>query len=248
MPVLYEYNSVFENVNLARKLGFDFIELNLNFEYCRKALEKPEELKKILEENNLEATLHFYDEADFGSYKEVVDAYMLLLKKYAKLGMIAKIKMINIHLNPGPIVTIAGVKNYIYEKEYNSYIERLINRLDEAREICHDNKIEMVLENVIAPKHIQKTYVDLSEKSFFFNYDIGHDNNDNDHVMEVMKKTKLVLKEFHIHDANRKTCHLALGEGDLDIKKYMKMAEESDAYVVLEVKSSQDLISSKLVF
>ena len=40
MPVLYEFDSVKENVELAKKLNLDFIELNLNFGYCRTFLEK----------------------------------------------------------------------------------------------------------------------------------------------------------------------------------------------------------------
>ena len=39
MPILYEYNSLIDNVILAKTLGYDFIELNLNFDYCRGELE-----------------------------------------------------------------------------------------------------------------------------------------------------------------------------------------------------------------
>ena len=49
MPVLYEYNSIQENVELAKKLNLDFIELNLNFDYVCKELENFEQLKQMLE-------------------------------------------------------------------------------------------------------------------------------------------------------------------------------------------------------
>ena len=51
------------------------------------------------------------------------------------LGAKAKIKLINIHINEGPIVTISGQKNYIYEKEYTTYIENINQRLHQDREI-----------------------------------------------------------------------------------------------------------------
>ena len=85
MPQLYEYDTIEENLILAKQLNLDFIELNLNFGYCRKEMEEGK-LFDLLKKYNIEATLHFYDEADFGSYDEVVNAYLILLEKYAKLG------------------------------------------------------------------------------------------------------------------------------------------------------------------
>lgn len=244
MPVLYEFESVLENIELAKELKLDFIELNLNFGYCREQLEKPEELLNLLVDSDLELTLHFYDEADFASYPEVVNAYMLLLEKYAVLGGKAGVKLINIHLNEGPIVTISGKKNYIYEKEYATYIANIKISLKRAKEICLRNNIKMVLENVYVPNHIQKTYIELWQEGFEFNYDIGHDNNDNDRLKAVLEITKIIFSEYHIHDANRKTCHLSLGEGDIDLLEYKIEAEKANSYVVLEVKSSEDLKKS----
>ena len=248
MPVLYEYNSVLENIKLAKELGLDFIELNLNFGYCRQQLERPEELNNLLVMNNLEATLHFYDEADFASYEEVVEAYMMLLEKFAVLGAKAQVKLINIHLNEGPIVTISGQKNYIYEKEYSIYIENIKRRLQRARKLCQQNNIEMVLENVYVPVHIQRTYIELWKEGFSFNYDIGHDNNDNDRLQNVLQTTPIKFKEYHMHDGNGKTCHLTLGTGNINLEEYKKQAERDQAYVVLEIKSSEDLKKSVKLF
>lgn len=246
MPQLFEYDNVEDNLKLARKLGLDFIELNLNFGYCRSEMEA-NKVKDLLEKYNLEATLHFYDEADFGSYDEVVNAYLVLLEKYAKLGK-GYIKLINVHNNPGPVVTISGIKNYIYDKEYDEYIKRLIKNLKKAEKICNDNDIEMVIENVKIPAYMKKTYKDLHESNFSFNYDIGHDNNDSDNLLNILKEIPLNFKEFHIHDGNRKQDHLALSEGNIDIKKYKDLAIKNNAYVVLEVKQKKDLEKSVPIF
>lgn len=83
MPILYEFNSIKENILLAERLKLDFIELNLNFSYCRNDLEDElvrEELKKILQKNNMELTIHFFDEADFGTFDEITNGYFILLK------------------------------------------------------------------------------------------------------------------------------------------------------------------------
>ncbi len=243
MPILYEYNTLKENISLAKKLNLDFIELNLNFGYLRDELENNKDLFKELQANNLEVTCHFYDEADFGSYQEITDGYIKLLKKYLKYLRKLKVKVINFHLNVGPVVTISGVKNYLYEKEYDEYLKRLKKNLLIIKKILDKDNIIMVLENVKTPEFLIKTYLDLKDE-FVFNYDIGHDNNDGDKLLTI--SDKLTFKEFHIHDGNYKTCHLAIGEGLIDIKKYKEMAK--DAYVVLEVKSSKDLLASVDIF
>ena len=60
MPQLYEYDNIEDNLKLAKELGLDFIELNLNFGYCRKEMEQGT-VKALLEKYGIRATLHFYD-------------------------------------------------------------------------------------------------------------------------------------------------------------------------------------------
>lgn len=248
MPQLFEYETIEDNFKLAKKLDLDFIELNLNFSSCREALEK-KQVQQLVNKYNIEVTLHFYDEADLGSYDEVVKAYLGLLDRYALLGK-GFIKQINVHLIPGPVVTIAGVKHYVYEKEYDSYIKRLVSNLKEADAICHKYDMNMVIENTDnTPAYQARVYQDLYKEGFRFCYDIGHDHLSNDLVLGLLKDVNLPFDEFHVHDAkNRSTCHLALGEGTLDIAKYKRLAEKNNAYVVLEVKQERDLLISVPAF
>ena len=106
----------------------------------------------------------------------------------------------------------------------------------------------MVVENTNVPVYMKKTYRDLHKAGFKFNYDIGHDDNDNYMIQEIIKETPLEFKEFHFHDGNRKTCHLSLLEGTIDLKKFKEMSVKADAYVVLEVKQKSDLIKSVPIF
>lgn len=246
MPQLYEFNTIEENLILAKKLNLDFIELNLNFGYCREEMETGN-LKELLNKYNLEATLHFYDEADFGSYDEVVEAYLKLLDKYAKLGK-DYIKIINVHNNSGPVVTISGIKNYIYDKEYSKYIKRLICNLKKAEEICNYYGIKMVIENTTVPDYMVKTYKDLYQNGFVFNYDIGHDYNSNEMLLKILEEVPLKFGEFHIHDANGKQDHLALTEGTIKLKYFKDLAIKNNSYVLLEVKQKKDLEKSVPIF
>lgn len=243
MPQLYEFDTIEENLILAKELNLDFVELNLNFGYCRSQMEN-NSILPLLQKYNLEATLHFYDEADFGSYDEVVEAYTTLLQRYAKLGK-GYIKQINMHLIPGPVVTISGVKNYIYEKEYDVYINRLIKNFKKAEAICKENGINMVIENTDnIPSYMKRVYKDLYDNGFRFCYDIGHDGLSYDIIYEINSELNLPFDEFHIHDGTRKKCHLTLGEGEIDIKKFKDLAIKNNSYVVLEVKQKSDLLVS----
>lgn len=244
MPILYEYQTIEENVKLAKKLELDFIELNLNFSYCRREMEQ-KRVAQLLEDNNLTATLHFYDEADFAGYDEVVYGYFKLLNKYIKLGK-NYLEKINIHLCAGPYVTVSGDKKYLYERENDEYFKRLYRNLCKVRKICAKYKIQLVLENTTVLDFLVPTFIDLASSGFIFTYDVGHDHYDGYKLKAIT--SKLTIKEMHIHDGDQKKCHLSLGTGTIDIGWFKKLAKENDAYVVIEVKSSQDLIDSVSVY
>ncbi|MBO4666737.1 MAG: TIM barrel protein [Bacilli bacterium] len=247
MPQLFEYDNIEDNLILARELNLDFIELNLNFSSLRKAMEE-KKLDCLLSKYNIASTLHFYDEADFGSYDEVVDAYLTLLKRYIKLGK-GYIKNLNVHLIPGPVVTISGVKHYVYEKEYDEYIKRLINNLRKAEAICNKYDIQLVLENTdIIPKFMLKVYNGLKKEGFKFCYDIGHDYLSKNVLFNYLIDNDLPFKEFHIHDYKDNKCHLALNEGILNLNDFKDLIKKNDSYVVLEVKNKEDLVKSVPIF
>ncbi len=245
MPILYEYDSLEENFRLAKELELDFVELNLNYGYCRREMEEGH-VAKLLEKYGLEATLHFYDEADLGTYDEVVDAYLSLLAEYAKLGN-GYVKMINFHNNGGPVVTISGTRNYIYQKEYSTYLPKLLNNFKKAQTICKDNGISMVIENVDTAKgatFLLDNFKAFNKEGFGLNLDIGHDSVMGGDFLRLIEKENLPLKEIHFHDSDGTKCHLSLGNGGLDLKHYKDLAIKNDAYVLMEVKSSKDLRES----
>ncbi len=245
IPILYEYDSLEENFKLAKEMDLDFVELNLNFGYCRKEMEEGN-VGELLGKYSLEATLHFYDEADLGTYDEIVDAYLVLLDKYAKLGK-GYIKMINFHNNGGPVVTISGTKYYIYQKEYSSYLPKLLGNLKKAQTICKDNGIDMVIENVDTAKgasFLIDNFKAFNKEGFGLNLDIGHDSMTGGDFLKLIEKENLPLKEMHFHDGDGTRCHLALGKGNLDLRHLKNLAIKNDAYVLVEVKSSDDLRES----
>jgi len=248
MPILFEYDNLEDNFKLAKELNLDFVELNLNFPYCQKEMEEMK-VKDLLNKYNLEATLHFYDEADFGSYDEITTGYITLLKKYLNYSK-DYIKMINFHNNQGPVVTISGIKHYIYEKNYNEYIIKLISNFNIIKNLLDENDIKMTIENIDGCKNatfLLDNYKYFKDNNFYLTLDVGHDFINNEMIYNYLRENHLEFKEFHFHDSKESGCHMALKEGIMDLKKYKDLIKD-DAYVVLEVKSSIDLRKSVKVF
>lgn len=235
MPTILEFNNIQENINLAKKLGYDFIELNLNLPYVRADLEN-----KVKLDNTLKYTLHFFDEADFASYKPVVKGYLKLLKKYLRLTK-NKIEGINIHLNTGPIITISGTKNYLYEQSYEGFITSLQASLKKVKKICDKYNIYLVIENIKCPPFILRTFETL-KKDYHFCYDIGHDATDEFRLFDFVKNNLSSYKECHLHDFTATKDHLALGKVNIDLVQYFNQFDKQ--MIVLEVKSSEDLKES----
>lgn len=236
-PSLIEFNSVEENIEFGKFLGFDFLELNLNLPYVQEYL-----LSSNVPDPRLTYTLHFFDEADFGLYNEVAEAYISLLDQYLSKSH-SYIKQVNIHLNVGPIVTIAGVKNYIYNIYYNEYIKRLKTNLSKVQAICDKYSVKLVIENILSLDFICKTFK-LLDSDYSFTYDYGHDMTSGSNLYDYFINNLDKFREVHFHDSTKTQCHLALGEGNADIDKTYNLIKDKIEYILLEVKSSKDLISS----
>jgi sugar phosphate isomerase/epimerase len=84
----------------------------------------------------------------------------------------------------------------------------------------------------------------LENPAFALTFDVGH-NAAADHVDEptIMEHIES-LYHMHIHDANGHKNHLKLGDGDVDIAKYLDLAKERDCRAVLEVKTVEGLRQS----
>ncbi len=237
MPTIIDFKSVDENIDFAIRNGFQFIELNLNLPYVQNYI-----LKGNRPSKKLKYTLHFFDEADFGLYNEVANGYILLLDKYLSYAH-DYIDQVNFHLNIGPIVTVSGNKNYIYNLYFNDYIKRLMVNIKMIKYYCDKYKVGCVFENIESLPYILKTF-DLLKDEYYFTYDIGHDVTSGNFLNKFFYENMDRFKEMHFHDSTHEKCHLAFGSGFLDIHKIYDEVKERIEYIVIEVKSKEDLVYS----
>ena len=193
--------------------------------------------------------MHFFDEADFGTYEEVAESYFTLLKRYVTPAAECGLSTLVVHLIEGPVVTISGVKNYVYEKEFDEYIARLEKMLFRVENFCREKGVVLALENSKTVQYMEKTYAVLKKDGFSFTFDIGHDEVCGNLPLKIFEQTDFCgVKEFHIHDVKEengsKKDHVALGEGKINIAFYKHAAERRGADCLLELKCSDDLKKS----
>lgn len=235
MPTLLEFSTIKENIDFALENQLDFIELNYNMPYVQRELSS-------LRENRIHFSIHFYDDLDLAMNEpQIIDAYLMVFKRVLEESKHLNILSINVHLNTGPYTTIAGIKQYNYEKDAE-FTLRLESTLYQMRKMCDGYGCFLCIENIITPKYLLDSFVYLANKGYNFTFDIGHDASYDESYIFFVKNNLSLIKEFHFHDATTKQCHLTLGEGILDLKMFYGLSKGKN--VVLEVKEKIDLKKS----
>ena len=248
MPSLFEFDSIEDNIKLAKELDLDFIEINYNFNYCQDAVLN-NTISQLLVNNDLEASIHYFDHADFGAIDEIRLTYIKLFEQMIdKIKDIKEIKNIVVHLNPGPIVTINGKRFYVYEKEESIFKQRLFDSYKRINELCTLYDKQLVIENIDLPTFLKKVYLELNDMNYCFCFDIGHDYKYNSKVNIMQQDHNFTFKEFHIHNSDGFKDHLPLNNGLININYFKRMASIHDAMVVIEVKNKEDLKVSVPLF
>ncbi|MBR6916687.1 MAG: sugar phosphate isomerase/epimerase, partial [Clostridia bacterium] len=110
-----------------------------------------------------------------------------------------------------------------------------------------DSNIKVCIENCSGYREFHKDAIEelLKSSVFALTFDIGHDHCTGGEDGKFILEHRDRLVHMHVHDAiNRdgiRRDHLTLGEGELDIEKYLSIAKERGCTVVLETKTSDAL-------
>lgn len=245
MPALVECNTLNELVDLCLKLKLDFIELNMNLPYNFIENLKPEELRKITKETNIEFTMHMPDDADLGTfYKSVRKGYVELFSSTMDWAKEAGVKLLNMHIIEGAKMTLPDKKVYIYEQYSDEFQNNFIESISILSERAEKSNVILAIEN---SSNFGKSYIQqaLNESIQYPNvrltWDTGHDA-----VSKFTDKEYLMLHEnkithMHLHDVAEGKDHQPLFEGELNIDKLLNFAKEKNIRVLVEVKTKEAL-------
>lgn len=247
MPTLIEISDPDKCAALCRELNLDFVELNMNLpQYQLHKMDIPY-LKRIADKYHIFYTIHLDENlniSDFNPY--IADAYRRTVTETIALAKKLKVSIINMHLAHGVYFTLPHRKVYLFSEYKKQYLQSIAAFRTMCEEAIGDSDIRICIENCDGFFGFQKEALEILLESSVFGltFDIGHNHScgglDEPYIIENKKH----ICHMHMHDALEKKNHLALGTGELELDKYLALAEEQNCKVVLETKTIEGLKQS----
>ena len=249
MPTLIEMKSTDSCAALCRELGLAFVEFNMNLpEYQAENLDVAR-LREIAEKYEIYYTIHLDENlcpCDFNN--KVATTYTETVLQTIEVAKRLNVSILNMHLHSGVWFTLPDRKVFLFDKYEPEYLRKTAAFRDACAAAVGDAATKICVENCGdfgGKRYIQKGLALLLEIPVFaLTFDVGHnagaDYSDEPTIMKYADK----LAHFHIHDASGRSNHLMLGDGDVDLPKYLDLAKAHDCRAVLEVKTVDGLRQS----
>lgn len=248
MPTLIELKSTEESAALCRELGLDFIELNMSFPQYQPEQIDIAELTELKRKYGIFYTVHIDESLDPCSVNPgIARVYTETALKVVELAKALEIPTLNMHLLRGIYVTLPDRRTYVYAENEAFYLEKLREFRDRVTAAIGGSGVKFCVENTDGydlPFLIHGLELLLESPAFMLTFDIGHDHAIGNIDEPVILNRGERLMHMHMHDARGTNVHQALGDGEMDIPRFLRMAEEHNCRVVLETKTVAALKSS----
>ena len=247
MPSLIEFHTVEQHARLCAECGLDFFELNFALPWYQSDKLDPAELVRIRDKYGIRYTLHLHDQLNPFDFAPELRRGALENVSYA-LDMAERLnaRRITMHLLSGTYSAVNGVKVYAYDVCEDEYLQHVREFVDLCDSRIKDPELIFCIENTSGFRDFHKHAIEIMLRNphFGLTFDIGHNYkaalDDESFILAHPDR----LKHFHIHDVTQKSNHIALGEGVIDLPKYLDMIRRFDCSVVIEVKGSEALKKS----
>lgn len=247
MPTLIENDTLEENAKLCNELGLQFVELNMNIPQFLSDVIDVDFFNEIAQKYGVYYTVHMDEQFDFACFNSrVAEAYIVTMVDTISLAKKIRVPVINMHLASGVYFTLPNEKVYLYGTKLELFLDSIRKFRDIVAEQIGDYPLKVCIENCSGYKDFQLEAIDilLSDKRFALTFDIGHD-----YCIGGIDKDKILARKnrlfhMHLHDATKYNNHLPLGDGNIDIEKYLCLANEHNCRVVLETKTVNGLMKS----
>ena len=261
MPTLIENRTLEDNAALCSRLGLRFIELNMNFpEYQVDRLEQSDTLLRVAEEAGIYYTIHLDENLNIADFNHLVtEAYLETVRRSIAVakellclrdqyGDESQPLILNMHMNHGIYITLPDRKVQMYERDFDTYIKSFMLFRSLCEEWIGDSSLMVAIENTDGFREYEKKAIGylLESPKFGLTWDIGHSKAAQEKDVPFILDHKKNLIHFHIHDGTERPPknHLALGEGEIDMKDRLKLAGCRNARCVLETKTIEALTNS----
>lgn len=260
MPTLIENRTLEENAALCQSLGLRFLELNMNFpEYQVEALERTDALLRIGERFGVYYTIHLDENlnvADFNplaaeAYLETVRRAIGAAKRLLPLrGSCGDDRplILNLHMHHGVHITLPDRKVQLYERDFDAYMRAFATFRALCANWIGESDLRISVENTDGFRDFEKKALELLLESpmFGLTWDVGHSKAAREQDLPFLLEHRDRLIHFHIHDGTETPprSHLVLGDGEIDLRERLVLAESRNARCVLETKTIEALKAS----
>lgn len=248
MPTLVECKDIFECVEVAKKNGLDFVEINMSFPQYQPNALSVEALRKITEKDGIFYTIHADEMLNpFDFNDKVSDCYFEVMRDTIRFAKAVGIPVINMHLLKGVYVTLPGkviLLSDVYSEKYREKVGQFIKMCEnEIGEADLKIAIENVDSNPFTESQLSVLPMFMDSPVFALTLDTGHElclGFVDSHVFDEYPE-KLV--HMHLHDAKGKSAHLPLGAAEVAIKEKLTRLP-CDKTCLIEVKTIAGLEES----
>jgi sugar phosphate isomerase/epimerase len=242
IPALIEYHELGPNLDLCQDLKVGFLELNMNMPYSFPEKLDPLQLRSAAD-NGLRLSMHLHDELDLGSLHPTVrQGHLTRCAETLRWAAENGLWLLNLHLNPGVYFTLPDRKIWVYGRYLEQYKAALLDSLAFLSEEASALGIRLCLENtghLSLPFMREAVESVLHLRSVGLCWDIGHDARSGYREEEFMLKHLDKVWHMHFHDYNGSSDHQLPFTGTMDCPRYLKLAEERDMSVLVEVKTEK---------
>ena len=263
MPTLIENKTLEDNISLCKSLGLNFIELNMNFpEYQVDELEQTDRLIELADKAGIYYTIHLDENLNIADFNRLVsDAYLETVRRSIEVtkallplrdsyGDASQPLTLNMHMHHGIYITLPDRKVQMYDRDFDTYMKSFSVFREKCEEWIGDSDIMIAVENTDGFREYEKKAIEflLESPKFGLTWDIGHSKATGEKDVPFIMSHKDHLIHFHIHDGSEvpPRNHLALGDGEIDLKERLSLAEQRNARCVLETKTIEALKKSVL--
>ncbi len=258
MPNLIENRTLADNIRLCRRLNLQFIELNMNFpEYQIDKLEHTDEFYRAAKEAGIYYTIHLDENLNIADFNRLAaDAYLETVRRTVEAakswiplrdqyGSRTQPLVINMHMHHGIFITLPDRRVQMYDRDFDIYMNSFIKFRALCEKWIGDWDIVISIENTDGFRGYEKKAIEylLESPKFGLTWDIGHSKTNGETDVPFLMEHSEKLRHFHVHDGIAQSGerpgrnHLALGDGEINIRERLSMADARNARCVLETKT-----------
>ncbi len=246
IPTVLEAASIEKCAALCNSLQLQFIELNMNLpEYQAERIEVSY-FSEIARAYGIYYTIHLDENLNPWDFNARVSAaYTETVLQTIELAEQLSVPVLNMHFPLGVYFTLPDRKAYLLEEYAEEYRQKLLAFRHRCTAAIGNRNLLLCIENTPSFQHdfvAEGLSLLLESRVFALTFDTGHDAAGGFLQFPFIDRNRNRLRHMHLHDYSRtRSDHLPLGEGELDIRWYLQLAETCHCRVLLETKTVDGL-------